>query len=109
MNAYQPASTASSDLFLTRLPFFFLTRAALSPDAGRARRKHSSKFQCQNECLSAGLHGLQRNQIRASVSVARCARSPLRPCPFNLFSNTGRGIGTVVSRSDMDGRLSSER
>ena len=31
------------------------------------------------------------------------------PCPFNFLSNTGRGIGTVVSRSDMDGRLSSER
>src|SRR3981081_838410 len=50
-------------LFLTRLPFFFLSRAALSPDAGRARREYSSRFQCQNECLSAGL---QRNQIRAS-------------------------------------------
>jgi hypothetical protein len=27
----------------------------------------------------------------------------------NSFSKSGRGIGTVVSRSDMDGRLSSER
>jgi hypothetical protein len=28
---------------------------------------------------------------------------------IQLFSNTGHGSGTVVSRSDMDGRWSSER
>ena len=31
------------------------------------------------------------------------------PCPFNFSSNTSRGSGTIVSRSDMDGRFSSER
>jgi hypothetical protein len=77
----------------------------LSPDKDRARREDNSKFQRKNECLSCCL---ERNQM-ASVSAAWCARLPLRPCPFNFFSNIGRGNGAVISRSDMDGRLSSER
>ena len=62
-----------------------------------------------NAKMNAYHAGLQRNQIKASVAASRCARLPLRPCPFNFFSNTGRGIGIAVSRSDMDDRLSSVR
>jgi hypothetical protein len=43
------------------------------------------------------------------ANPGRMQFSERTPCPFSFFSNTGRGSGTVVSRSDMGGRFSSER
>jgi hypothetical protein len=50
------------------------------------------------------------NEIRLEHPFRRAVRSTaVKTLSIQLFSNTGRGIGTVVSRSDKDDRLSSER
>jgi len=50
------------------------------------------------------------HEIRLEHPFRRAVRSTaVKTLSIQLFSNTGRGIGTVVSRSDKDDRLSSER
>jgi hypothetical protein len=70
---------------------------------------HAAADQSADTDFAIGNHrGCGGNQRRPPVRHA--ARSiVVRTLSIQLFSNTGLGSGTVVSRSDMDGRLSSER
>jgi len=77
---------------------------------GNTQPNHSQARFCR-AILSPGKNYWGSNHAIASILVA-ASRNPActsGACPFSFFSNTGRGSGRVVLRSDMDARLSSER